>query len=382
LNPLSLYIHFPFCRSKCRYCDFVSSPVSSRREAGEYMEILARELELAALLPGLRGRRVTTVYFGGGTPSIMDPAETGMLLGKIGDLFGVEPGAEVTIEANPGTVEDPAGWMAAVRKAGVNRLVAGVQSMDDGDLDFLGRRHDAAGAGAFLEAALGAGFRSVGLDLIYGLPGRDVRGWLRNLGRVIGYRPHHVSMYCLEMPAGTPLGKMLGEGRITECSPEVQAEMYRSALEVMAAAGYRQYEMSNFALPGHECRHNMVYWTGGDYLGAGVSACSMVEGERWSNVRDTGTWKRKIEAGMPPVGYRERLSAGRRLREHAVLRLRTSDGIDMEGLGRGYPEGEIEKLGGEMRLLESRGLVLRRPGGFRMAPADFFVSDSVFSSIV
>ena len=375
----SLYLHYPFCVGKCRYCNFVSAPARDEREKELYIESLSRELSLAAMTPGIGGREIPTLYFGGGTPSLMPVPALEKLMVTIRNLFPVAPGAEITVECNPGSQPEPARWLSAARGLGVNRAVAGVQSFDDEALKFLGRPHNRAEAVDFLRAARAAGFDSVGIDLIYGLPGRTGDAWRRDLDAAVSLGPDHVSIYCLEITADTPLGRALSAGDFLEANPETQAGMYFAACEILESAGLRAYEISNFARPGHECRHNLVYWTGGDYLGAGLSACSHLGGWRWENERDIVKYKRKIAVGMLPRRFGEQLSPGRRLRERAIMALRTAAGFRLEPPRTDYERG----LEADLDLLaESGALEKTATGEYRLPQRLRFVSDSVFSRIV
>jgi len=376
---LSLYIHFPFCISKCLYCSFISTAAISAGEREAYVENLARELALAAMTPGIGGRTLDTVYIGGGTPSLMPPAALEKLMSTIRNLFPVSGEAEISVESNPGSVSDPAAWLSAARALGVNRVVVGVQSLDDAQLKFLGRVHDRSQALSFYRAAQAAGFDSVGIDLIYGLPGGTVAEWQQCLSEAVSLGPDHVSIYCLEITGGTPLGRALEEGRFEEQKPDIQAAMYEAARETLETAGFAAYEISNFAKPGHDCRHNLVYWTGGDYYGAGLSACSHLGGSRYENERDMEKYTGRIRAGMLPRMVGEYLSPDRRLRELAIMALRTTRGFRPE-----LPRSNYERaLLADLDRLETEGILEKDSSGtFRLPRKLRFVSDSVFSRIV
>ena len=379
MNTLSLYIHYPFCAAKCRYCSFVSRPGADEDIRGAYIDLLIRELEFAALTPETEPRPFSTIYFGGGTPSLMPPEDVGRILSAALRLFGIATGAEISIECNPGSVKKPAEYLAALRAAGVNRAVVGVQSFDPKSLKFLGRIHSAAQAVKFFDSVRNAGFASAGLDLIYGLPGQSVADWQRDLEKALSLNPDHISLYCLEITADTPLGHALATGEINELEPEIQSEMYTAACETLDAFGLRQYEISNFAYPGHECRHNLAYWTDADYLGIGVSACSHLRGWRWENERDPEKYEAKLRAGMLPRGYGELLSPGRRLRERAVMALRTNAGYKPR-----VPENMNDReLLETLERLTAEGLLQKSPTGAYCIPQKFrFVSDSILSKIV
>lgn len=263
--PLALYLHLPWCARKCPYCDFNSHPVRDEPPWARYVDALLADLEHE--LPRVWGRRVGTVFLGGGTPSLLPAAELARLLDGVRARLPLAPGAEITLEANPGTVE--AGRFAAFRAAGVNRLSIGVQSFDDGMLGALGRIHDAAQARAAVAAARAAGFDNVNLDLMFGLPGQDRAGALRDLDAALALAPEHLSWYQLTIEPHTAFAASPPPDLPDE---DALAAMHEAGLERLAQAGYGQYEVSAFARDGHQCRHNRNYWEFGDYLGLGAGA--------------------------------------------------------------------------------------------------------------
>jgi len=382
MTTLSLYIHFPFCVSKCRYCDFASRPAESAAEIDKYLKYLFKEIKLAAPRPEFRGRELRTVFFGGGTPSLLAAGKLSRLMCVIKERFPLAPGAEVSLEANPASVADPEEWLARAREAGVNRVTVGIQSLDGDELKFLGRVHTAEQAAEFFRLVRGAGFDSTGADLIYGLPGQGVESWMESVEKLIALNPDHVSMYCLEIAPGTPLGAALAAGETAEAPAEVQEEMYYAASSALEAAGYSRYEISNFARPGHECRHNLAYWTGGDYLGAGLSACSCTGGWRARNESDFKRYYAKLDSGMLPRAEEEFLSSRRRLREAAVMRLRTARGFSLEDFSAAFPEKETASLAADAEKLAAAGLLAAAAGRFYVPRDKLFVSDGIFSGII
>ncbi len=381
--PLSLYIHFPFCIRKCAYCDFVSSPAASRKEITAYINALSHELRLLSFSHEFRGRSFSTIFFGGGTPSLMRNREIKTIIDCVKDLFGIEDGAEVSIEANPGSVTKPAEWFSQIHAAGINRLSIGVQSLDDRELALLGRLHTSADAERFVHAATAAGFGAVALDLIYGLPGQTASHWLITLDRAITLSADHISIYCLEIPPGTPLRQSIQSGEFPEPDTELQADMYYAALEKLENAGYKRYEISNFAAPGRECRHNLTYWTAVEYIGAGLAASSYVDGSRYKNVSDMKTYVGRIRAGRLPREGGERLAARRALRELAVMALRTTAGVELDRFTDAFSHREISELGTDLAGLERQGLVIATGrNSYRLAPEHTFISNSIFSLIV
>jgi oxygen-independent coproporphyrinogen-3 oxidase len=295
-----LYIHIPFCVRKCGYCDFNSYAGMDSLKAA-YSAALVREL--AYWRPAWRDHGLRTVFFGGGTPSELplDLLE-GVVAAFHDDLL---PGAEVTLEANPGTIDEA--YLRGLRELGVNRMSIGVQSFDDGELRFLERIHDSTEAVAGYQAARRAGFDNVNLDLIYGLPDQTVAHWQRSLERAIDLAPEHLSLYALTVEPDTALEHNVRRGLVRPLEPDLVADMYELNLELTAAAGYQQYEISNFARPGRECRHNLTYWRTQPYLGAGCGAHGFLGDTRYANVASPKVYVEAVEGGAtsppaPPLG--------------------------------------------------------------------------------
>lgn len=267
-----------------------------------------------------------TLYLGGGTPSALGPDLLGRLLAGLGEALTLAPGAEVTVEANPGDVTP--GLIAAALGAGMTRLSLGVQSFRDSDLRVLGRRHDAAAARRAIEVARHGGVGDLGLDLIYGVPGQSATAWSRTVNEAIAWKPEHVSMYALTLEEGTPLATSVQEGRVPATTDRVLLNRFLAASERFVAAGYEHYEVSNLALPGHRARHNARYWSRSPYLGLGPSAHSFDGDRRWWNVRDVDAWLAAVEAGGDGVAESEDLSPEQARLEQIALGLRTIDGVD------------------------------------------------------
>src|SRR5579863_6333984 len=267
----SLYIHIPWCQSKCPYCDFNSHAAAVWPE-DEYVRALIAEMERRAEDPTWRGERLRTIFFGGGTPSLFDPRSIGRILESAERHFGFEPGLEITLEANPGTV-DPA-KLAGMRAAGVNRISFGAQSFNPATLKFLGRIHSADETRAAATMAHRAGFERINLDLIFAVPGQTVADVLFDIASVAALEPDHISAYNLTFEEGTAFFTDLKRGRIKQLANDEQAAMYQTVREEIPRRGYAMYEISNYAPPGHEARHNLTYWRGQTYLGIDAGAHS------------------------------------------------------------------------------------------------------------
>ena len=325
-----VYVHIPFCRAKCRYCDF-NSYAGRAGEIGPYLAALAAEM--AATAPTTAGARARTLYIGGGTPSLLAADQVGAIVGQCRRLFGLSPDEEVTLEANPGTVDTA--YLADVRAAGVNRLSLGVQSFDDGALRFLGRIHSAAAAIAAYEAARRAGFANVSLDLIYALPGQPQAHWQGELRQALALRPEHLSLYALSVEEGTPLAAMVAAGEVVPATGDEAAALYELADETMAAAGYAHYEIANWARPDAcgdlaRSRHNLGYWHNEPYLGFGAGAHSYFGGHRYWNEREPQRYIALVAAGGRAVAESLAVGHGRAAADTLMLGLRLAEGIDLD----------------------------------------------------
>lgn len=317
-----IYAHVPFCLTRCGYCDF-NAYEGLEHLRPRYVRALVAEAELAA--PAWVGEEITSVFLGGGTPTTLDPADLGAVVVRLRDRFDVARDAEVTVEANPDTVDGPK--LAALRHAGFERLSMGAQSFDPAVLGSLERLHDPDSVRGAVAAAREAGFSNVNLDLIYGTAGESLRSWERTLREAIGLAPEHVSAYALTVEPSTPLGRRIAVGDRSAPDPDLQADMFGLACELLAGAGYVHYEVSNWSKPGFECRHNLGYWRRRPYLGLGAGAHSYRDRRRWWNVRPPDDYLARVEAGRLPVGGREALEPSDAYLEEVFLRLRIFEGI-------------------------------------------------------
>jgi putative oxygen-independent coproporphyrinogen III oxidase len=326
VNPAGLYLHVPFCSSVCPYCDFaVTIAGDDRRE--KYLDALEREIALAAGL----GLRFDTVYFGGGTPSSLTPEQLGRVLATIDAGLDLAPDATRHLEINPDDVSPAAA--AAWRELDFSFASLGVQSFSDDVLGFLGRRHRAAEARRAAETLLDAGFATVSVDLIFGLPGQTNDDWRRQLGTVLSLGVHHLSCYQLTIHEGTVFGRQHDRGELRELNQDDQAELYLQTHELLGAAGWEGYEVSNFAAGAdHRSKHNRKYWDHTPYLGLGPSAHSFVGRRRWWNQRKVRLWAAAINDNRSPIEGQEDLSDAELFFEAVMLGLRTAEGIDCDAL--------------------------------------------------
>jgi len=353
-----LYVHVPFCITRCGYCDF-NTYAGLEELRLPYVEALVREADLAR--PGWPDARFVSVFLGGGTPTTLPIGQMVRLLDHLRTMLDVSPDAEVTSEANPDTVD--VAYLAGLRAAGVTRLSLGLQSFDAGVLRALERLHSAEAAVTAFEAARSAGFDDVNLDLIYGAAGETLASWRRTLERTVALSPEHVSAYALTIEPATPLGRKVAAGVVPAPDPDTQADMYAAACEVLGEAGYEHYEVSNWALPGRRCLHNLGYWEGRPYLGLGAGAHSFAGDRRWWNVRPPQQYLETVARGLLPVGDEERLDADQRRLERLLLGLRLVDGVPESWLlaperaDMFVEEGLAERRNGRLALTD-RGMFL------------------------
>lgn len=321
-TPLGLYIHVPFCRSKCQYCDFYSMATKDDSLIDGYLDAVCDHIkEAGELAPGYQ---VDTIYFGGGTPSFFGAEGIAVILTTIRRNFDVVDNAEITVECNPDSVSDR--LLHRLRAEGVNRLSLGIQSDDDDMLKKLGRPHTYSQAVMAYQRMRKAGFRNISVDLMYGLPGQDLQDWVETLDNVLRLNPEHISCYGLKIEEGTPFVEVKDVLNLPD--DDTQADMYLTAVETLRGRGFRQYEISNFCRKGLMSRHNMKYWTGGEYLGFGPSASSDFAGKRYTLKRDLQAYISGIRDGGDIIEDLQEIPTRERAGEYLMLRLRTSVGIE------------------------------------------------------
>lgn len=355
---IAFYLHLPFCVRKCRYCDFNSRP-ASEAERDQYLQALRCEIAGRAheLADGLE---IATIYFGGGTPTLYDAGDLAGVLDLIAEAFAVSSDAEITVEANPETLD--AAKLRGLVAAGVNRLSIGAQSFSDAELALLGRGHRAADTVRAVELARAAGFRNLSLDLIYALPDQTVADWERTLAYALTLRPDHLSAYGLSIEPGTPLAADVAAGRLRPVDEQVHLAMRQLTGALCAAEGLQRYEISNYARSGRRCRHNMVYWRNGEYLGVGAGAVSYLAGVRSENRRDPADYTRSVLAGDRAPAARERLDAAGRMAETVMLGLRLVEGLELAELEREFSTQAVAQLRVRSRPLVEAGLLEERDG--------------------
>lgn len=359
---LGLYVHVPFCLKKCLYCSFTSYPVN-RVLTETYLKALAQEIKMYGLALSDTERTVSSLFIGGGTPSCLSVAGLKAVIEDLKSSFILLPECEITVEVNPGTIDEV--YLSGLLEAGVNRLSIGIQALQDHLLEVLGRVHQAEQAPAAVRLARKAGFRNLNLDFIFGIPGQTSADWLETLGGALALAPEHIAIYGLQIEEGTPLERAVARGQIAPCPEELELSMYRAAIDSLTGHGYEHYEISNFARPGRQCSHNLVYWLNRPYLGLGPAAHSLLRGERFSNETSIERYSEKLCREEYPLETREKLPLETEMAETMFLGLRLIKGIDLNmfyrRFGRRAEDIYRKEIAGLLkdRLVEFAGECLR-----------------------
>ncbi len=380
-DAMLVYIHVPFCRTKCRYCAFHSRPLgagtlpAATADVRRYRDLLFRELTLWA--ERLPDAPVESVFFGGGTPSLLPPSWLHEVLDALRHSFALAPEAEISMEANPESLPDARVAQAYLR-AGINRLSLGLQALDDAQLRRLGRPHSAADGLRAMAAARDAGCRNLSVDLMWALPGQKTAQWRQTLTTVCRLRPDHVSAYGLTREEGTPLDADCACGRLHLPPDEEQDRMFHEGAALLEAHGLYQYEISNFAHPGRECRHNQGYWEGADYLGMGPAATSTLRGRRWTQPADLNAWAVRLAARTPDADA-EWLSPAMRLRETLMLRLRTTRGLPLALYTSLTGHHLTQDMPDLLSALQQAGLATLTPDHLRLTRDGMLVSNAILA---
>ena len=370
----ALYVHVPFCRRKCRYCDFYSVPVDDAL-ADRYLAAVARELRWGQdLLAG----PLSSIFLGGGTPNAMGPTRLKQLLADLAPHASQT--TEFSVELNPVAVD--ANLADILIASGVNRVSMGVQSFLDNDLQLLGRLHTAQQASSSVAALAQAGLDNLGVDLIYGLPGQTLDTWRESLTQALDLPIAHLSCYALSFEAGSELWNDRRDGRVKDMPDQQQRQCYDLAVELAGAAGVARYEISNFARPGRACRHNLTYWHNQPYLGIGPAAASHVGGQRITNGPDLLSWLDAVEAGQRPPCHTERLTGREAIAETLMLGLRLLDGVDRRALAQRFGIDPVEALPESFGRYSRQGLIHLGEDRIRVAPDAFFVIDTILADLL
>jgi oxygen-independent coproporphyrinogen-3 oxidase len=374
-RPAGLYLHVPFCRRKCAYCDFYSLADPGSAVQGAYLSAVEQELRTATL-PG----RIETVFLGGGTPTVLPAPLLSRLLVAIADKVDVSAVSEFSVEANPGAVDEPRA--ALLRAHGVNRLSLGVQSFQPATLATLGRIHGPDEVHQAVRLFRRLGFSNLSLDLIFAVPGQTLADWQADLDAALGLAPEHLSVYGLSIEPSTPLGRLVGHGQLHAAPDELYVEMFTAARERLIAASYEHYEISNYARPGFRCRHNVGYWRNRPYLGLGPAASSFVAGRRWTNVRDLDEYLACLARGQSPAEEIEELSPEARARELAMLNLRMADGIILQEFHDQTGFDALQLFDQAIRTHRAAGLLEVTSAAIRLTPQALPIADTVLVDFV
>lgn len=378
LETVSLYLHIPFCHTRCHYCDFNTyAGILPLREP--YVRALLTEIGMAgtvAQLPHGKPRRSRTIFFGGGTPSLLSVSQISRILNVCYTNFAVDEGAEITLEANPGTLSQE--QLIGLRAAGINRLSMGAQSFDAELLKTLGRIHSPKDITKAVHDARVAGFTSINVDFMFGLPGQTMSHWRETINRALDLHIEHLSLYSLIIEEGTPFYTWTHEGRITPGDEDLCADMYEYADERLQEAGYKNYEISNWSLPGFQSRHNLTYWHNLPYLGMGAGAYSSFGGRRFSDVRDPVEYIRLLKTQQWPEAESETIDKAQAMSETAFLALRTAQGLHLPTFEQRFALPFTQFVGDRLRFVEEAGLLEREPDRLRLSKRGRLLGNEVF----
>ena len=378
LETASLYLHVPFCHTRCHYCDFNTyAGILPLREP--YVRALLTEIELAGQVARHTDgtlRRSRTIFFGGGTPSLLSVSQITQLLNACFSAFAVDADAEITLEANPGTLSQP--QLEGIRAAGINRLSMGAQSFDAGLLKTLGRIHTPEEITQAVTFARNAGFSSFNIDFMFGLPGQTMHHWRETLARALELHPPHLSLYSLIVEEGTPFYTWAHDGSIIPGDEDLCADMYEYADELLESAGYVNYEISNWALPGYESRHNLTYWQNLPYIGMGAGAYSSFANRRFSNVLEPFAYIKTLKSGKIPEAESEQVGREQAMSETAFLALRTAMGLHLPTFEQRFAQPFSQFVGKRLHIVEEAGLLEYEDGWLRLSKRGRLLGNEVF----
>jgi oxygen-independent coproporphyrinogen-3 oxidase len=374
---LGIYIHVPFCRSKCNYCHFLSIPFD-RATADRYCRSVVRETELVSRLAD--SEEVDSIYFGGGTPSLLRAGQIKKIVRKCKQKFAVTGDCEVSLEANPGTTSSEKA--SALRKAGVNRISLGAQSFEDRELVSIGRIHNSDLILKSLNQFRSGGFDNLNIDLLLGLPNQTRRSWRHSLQSVARTAVPHISVYMLDLDEPCELSSMVARGKAEIPGDDLISDLYLETIEFLSGLGYIQYEISNFALPGYCCRHNLKYWTREPVYGLGLGSHSFDRRFRYSNFRRLDAYFRSIDGRRLPIGRRNKIASEQALQEALFLGLRLTGGVDWTQLRSTYEGDKLEEYEHSLKELSARGLIVWEGPVARLTAAGMLLSNEIFQLFV
>ncbi|MFW8600082.1 radical SAM family heme chaperone HemW [Desulfobacterota bacterium M19] len=374
-----LYIHIPFCRRKCHYCSFISRPCAGTPPA-VYLETLLSHIRLYTRVDELKDLEITSIFIGGGTPSLYDGKSLARLISACRDNFNCRPGLEISMESNPNSLS-PA-QLSRCREAGLNRLSIGVQSFNERLLRIMGRSHNQNQARQAFRMARTAGFENINLDLMYGLPGQSPADWQQTLNTAISLAPEHLSIYELSVEPGTSFAELNERRQLTLPAEEEVIEQENLTCYLLEREGFERYEISNFARPGRQCRHNLNYWRNGSYLGIGAAAVSCLSGLRLRNVEKTETYIKMVRQGLLPLADGEALSKEASFRESVIMGLRLLQGVSLTDLRLRYVLHPGDYYGPGLHDLIKRGLIIMDDNHMRLSARALPVANQILAELV
>ncbi|MFI5145146.1 MAG: radical SAM family heme chaperone HemW [Ignavibacteria bacterium] len=368
-----IYIHIPFCDTKCIYCDFYS--ITDHARKNELIDCIINEIQI--LSPKLHSKKFETIFFGGGTPSLLSLNDFERLFDTIYSNLNIEKDSEITIEANPGTLDK--NKLVMFRKLPVNRISFGVQSFIDSELKFLTRIHDSEQAIGSIKSAQDSGFDNINLDLIFAIPGQTLEAWKYNLLKALNLNTKHISAYSLIFEEGTPLFSLFKQKKVSQAKIDLEREMYDYTMEYLPLNGYQQYEVSNYANPGYECKHNLQYWEHKEYIGFGPSAASYIDNYRQVNIRDIGKYIDKIKNNKNAADFTEFIDNDTSIYEYIMLGLR-SRGVDFNTFRKNYKLDFRTKYSQTIEILINAGLAQLTQDNLRLTPKGYAVCDEILAT--
>ncbi len=378
-DSFGIYIHIPFCRSKCPYCSFYSVPGRNNLHA-RYLQSLHRQINQLYNLPWCKERKVATIFFGGGTPTMLESSELADLLLHIQTEFFIAKNSEISIEANPATIDKEE--LYELHNAGFNRISIGLQSLIDKELKQLGRPHTADQGIETVKLARKAGFDNVSIDLMFGLPGQTCKSWQKTLGRGVDLTPAHLSIYELTIEEKTPFHDLVRQRSLFLPPEQNILEMMELTAELTSAAGYNRYEISNFSRPARECLHNINYWHNASYLGLGAGAVSYLSGRRLPAIADIDAFCKAVEHGDEVWESEEKLDLETRFRETVIMGLRMTAGVNLLDLGKRFDIDLLTYYGNRVTRLEKLGLLVLEQDQMRLSNQGLRLANSVMAELV
>jgi len=378
-GPAGIYVHIPFCLSKCGYCAFASYPMAGH-DPQAYLAALSREISFYREQAWCQERVFSSLFLGGGTPTILSAKQLTRLMAYLRESFAFSGDAEISVESNPNTVD--AEKLAALAAAGVNRLSIGIQSFDDSTLQRIDRTHTGAEGERAVTLARQAGFTNLSLDLIYGLPGQTPAAWRQTLERAVALHPEHLSAYQLSIDPGSRFAELAATGRLALPYEESEAEMAEETINYLAGVGFERYEISNYARPGQQCRHNLNYWRNGSWLGVGAAAVGSLSGLRLRNTADPERYRQCWENGLPAWVEAEGLDRERSFRETVIMGLRLLEGVNLAELENRFGINARQHYGQTVANLITQGLLELTGEQLRLTARALPVANQVLAELV